>query len=231
MQLQYCVGIISTAHTKDILASFHKHKDQRRTVKVGVGGGSHGTGHGEIGRGESNGGAVIGGGVSVWSRDLSVQKDQSGLNPNRQRGFNDQFPRIETPRLADMKAKQGAVVARFLTFAQRKSSLVVELYNTVFYKQKPTWDKIANFVYSDICTTSQLRKEIVDVQFHPVKMLIFMKFKSDFWRDSIVAKLQSTEGIVWKEYGVKVRGYSIDAEVKYFRLLGASPETSAEDIK
>ena len=156
---------------------------------------------------------------------------QSGLNPNRQRGFGESFPRIETPRLTDMRAKQGAVVARFLTFFQRKSSLVVELYNTVFYKQKPTWDKIANFVYNDLCNTSELRREICDVQYHPVKMLIFMKFKEDQWRDRAVAKLQSAEGVIWKEYGVKVKGYSLDAEVKYFRLLGVSPETDAEEIK
>ena len=43
-----------------------------------------------------------------------VNSDQLGLNPNRVRGFGgNQFPRIETPRLTDMRAKQGAVVARF----------------------------------------------------------------------------------------------------------------------
>ena len=142
-----------------------------------------------------------------------------------------QFPRIETPRLADMQAKQGAVVARFLTFAQRKSSLVIELYNSAFYKQKPTWDKIANFVYGDLCPNSEIRREVIDVQFHPVKMLIFVKFSSDNWRDKVVEKLQSNEGVIWKEYGVKIKGYSLDAEVKHFRLLGVSPETTADDIK
>ena len=156
---------------------------------------------------------------------------QDGLNPNRQRGFDMQFPRIETPRLTDMRAKQSAIVARFLTFAQRKSSLVVELYNTVFYKQKPTWDKIANYLCSDLCPISELRRVVIDVQFHPVKMLIFLKFTDDSWRDKAVERLQSSEGVIWKEYGVKVRGYSLDAEVKHFRLLGVSPETSAEDIK
>ena len=67
------------------------------------------------------------------------------------------------------------------------------------------------------------------VQFHPVKMLIFVKFSNDQWRDNVVAKLQSAEGVIWKDYGVKIRGYSLDAEVKYFRLLGVSPETDAED--
>ena len=76
------------------------------------------------------------------------------LNAKRQRGFSEPLSRMETPRLSDMKAKKGAVIARFLTFAQRKSSLVIKLYNGAFYKQKPNWDKIANFVYSDLCTSS-----------------------------------------------------------------------------
>ena len=126
-------------------------------------------------RGAAGGISAAAGGSSTVAGGISAD----GLNPNRQKGFDMQFPRIETPRLTDMRAKQSAVVARFLTFAQRKSSLVVELYNTVFYKQKPTWDKIANFVYSDLCPQSDLRREVIDVQFHPVKMLIFLKFSDD----------------------------------------------------
>ena len=157
--------------------------------------------------------------------------DGSGLNPNRAKGFESAFPRIETPRLSDMRAKQGAIVARFLTFFQRKTSLVIELYNAAFYRQKPTWDKIADFIYSDLCSNSDLKKQIRDVQFHPVKMLIFIKFSEDRWRDSVVERLQSEAGVIWKSYGVKVRGYSLDAEVKFFRLLGVSPETNEDEIK
>ena len=162
--------------------------------------------------------------------DFSVG-DGSGLNPSRQRGFSGVFPRIDTPQLSDMKAKQGAIVARFLTFFQRKSSLVIELYNASFYRQKLMWDRIADFVHNDLCDTSDVRAEIRDVQFHPVKMLIFVKFSDEEWRDKVVDKLQSADGIVWNDYGVKVKGYSLDAEVKFFRLLGVSPETSEEEIK
>ena len=43
--------------------------------------------------------------------------DRSGLKPNRQKGFgNNVIGRIETPSLNEMKAKQGAIVARFITF-------------------------------------------------------------------------------------------------------------------
>ena len=36
---------------------------------------------------------------------------------------------------------------------------------------------------------------------------------------------------MWSEYGVKVRGHSLDANVKVIRILGVSPETAAEDIR
>ena len=62
-------------------------------------------------------------------------------------------------------------------------------------------------------------------------MLIFVKFSEEKWRDKVVEKLQSQEGIVWKDYGVKIKGYSLDAEVKFFRLLGVSPETGEDEIK
>ena len=159
----------------------------------------------------------------------SAAVDRAGLNPNRQRGFDANFPRIETPTLSDMRARQGAIVAKFLTFFQRKSSLVIELYNGVFYRQTPTWDKIADFVAGDLCTTAELRKEIKDV--HPVKMLIFIKLSDDKYRGMLVDKLQSAEGVIWKDYGVKVKGYSLDAEVKSIKLLGVSPETDESDIK
>ena len=82
-----------------------------------------------------------------------------------------------------MKAKQGAIVARFLTLFQRKTSLVIELYNGAFYRQKPTWNKIADIIYSDLCVSDDFKRNVKDVQFHPVKMLIFIKFSEDKWRD------------------------------------------------
>ena len=77
---------------------------------------------------------------------------------------------METPTLNEMRARQGAIVAKFMTFFRRKSTLVIELYEKSFYQQKPTWDKIADFVYNDLCQTPELRKEVKDVQFHPVNV-------------------------------------------------------------
>ena len=151
-----------------------------------------------------------------------------GLNPNRQRGFNWQA-RIDTPTLNDMKAKQGAVVSKFMTFMNRKNSVMIELYERAFYNKKPGWDNLANFVYHDLCPNDQLRKSVEDVQFHPVKMIVFIKFKSEEIRDQMVERLQT--GVMWTEYGVSVRGHSLDADVRLIRVLGVSPETSAEDIR
>ena len=176
-----------------------------------------------VGFGGETGGGFRGGVADGVSGGV---KDNSGLFANRPRGFG-----LETPSLRDMKAKQGAIVSKFMTFFQRKYSLVVEMYQSSFYRQKPNWDRIAEFVYSDLCTTEDLRKEVKDVQFHPVKMLLFVKFSEEMWRDVVVEKLQSTEGVTWTEYGVRVKGYSLDAEVKFIRLLGVSPETGEEEIK
>ena len=76
-----------------------------------------------------------------------------------------------------------------------------------------------------------MRQAIEDVQFHPVKMLLFVKCCSDQIRDELVARLQSRQGVVWSEYGVRVKGYSLEPEIKFIRLLGAGPQTSADEIK
>ena len=98
--------------------------------------------------------------------------------------------RLERPTLNAMKANQGAIVAKFMTFFRRKSTLVVEMYEKSFYKLKPTWDKIADFIYSDLCQTPELRKNVKDVQFHPVKMLLFIRFSEDKFKDEVLEKIQ-----------------------------------------
>ena len=99
---------------------------------------------------------VPGGGGSGFKRDQisevmggrgDGQQSNDGLNPSRQRGFNWQ-QRIETPTLNDMKARQGAVVSKFMTFNNRKNTAIIELYERVFYNKRPGWDSLANFVYS-----------------------------------------------------------------------------------
>ena len=131
-----------------------------------------------------------------WVKDLPTirERNESGLNPNRQRGFGNKNTRIETPTLMDMQAKQGAVVSKFLTF-NRKKSLMIELYERAFYSKRPGWDQVANFMYSDLCTTDDLRRSLDDVQFHPVKMILFIKMKTEEARNQLLSRLQSPGGV------------------------------------
>ena len=84
----------------------------------------------------SGGNEGNGGGVGMPrnnARDSDSQSGMSGgdgLNPNRQRGFlAPASRRIETPTLNDMRARQGAVVGKFLNFMHRKNTIVIELYD------------------------------------------------------------------------------------------------------
>ena len=47
----------------------------------------------------------------------------------------------------------------------------------------------------------------------------------------MVARLQAPNGLLWTDYGVKVKGYSLDATVKVITVLGASPETTEEEMR
>ena len=161
--------------------------------------GGGGAGGGGVGSG-SLGVSLVGPGLGQEGLDgasgfvggqVAGMRGQSALNPSRMRGFGARF---ETPSLNDMRAKQGAIVAKFMTFFQRKCTLVVEMYQNSFYKQKPNWDKIADFIYNDLCNTAELRKGVIDVQFHPVKMLLFIRFGEEKLRDETVTRLQSAEG-------------------------------------
>ena len=114
----------------------------------GTSGGTHGSG------GISGGVSDKGNLRSSDKGDMDGRKGNGqgdGLNPNRQRGFGRQQPRIETPTLNDMKAKQGAIVSKFMTFLNRKNTAVVELYERSFYTRRPGWDSLANFIYNDLC--------------------------------------------------------------------------------
>ena len=184
----------------------------------------------------TGGGGGNGGGNKVRDSDDSrsqsrMLSDSDGLNPNRQKGFGAASKRIETPTLNDMRARQGAVVGKFLNFMHRKNTIVIDLYDRAFFAKRPTWDSLANFVYSNLCPTPDLRSEVVDVQLHPVKMMLFVKFKSENSRDQVVGRLQAPNGLRWTDYAVNVRGHSLGATVKIIIVLGASPETSEEEIK
>ena len=98
-------------------------------------------------------------------------------------------------------------------------------------EQKPTFDLISEFIFKDLCIDDDSKRSLVDVQLHPVKMLLFIKFKSEESRDRVNERVQSNQGVVWSHYGVRIKGYNLDAQVKRISLLGAGPEISAADIK
>ena len=114
---------------------------------------------------------------------------------------------------------------------QRKNTVVIELYEKSFYNRRPTWESLANFVYSDLCPSTELRNGVVDVQLHPVKMMLFIKFTSENIRDEVVTRLQAANGLMWSEYGVKVKGHSLDGTVRIITVYGASPETTEQEMK
>ena len=171
------------------------------------------------------------GGSRAQDSGYNGRQNDDGLNPNRQRGFGATITRIETTTLNDMRARQGAVVGKFMNFIQRKNTVVIDLYDRAFFAKRPTWEQLANFVYNDLCVNDALRGDLVDVQLHSVKMLLFLKFKSEQIRDDVALILQNRKGVMWTEFGVSVRGYSLDATVKVITVLGASPETDEEEIK
>ena len=91
----------------------------------------------------SGGTGVVSGGEMARARANVSGAQNDGLNPNRQRGFGTR--RIETPTLNDMRARQGAVVSKFMNFMQRKNTVVIELYEKAFYTKRPTWESLAKF--------------------------------------------------------------------------------------
>ena len=56
------------------------------------------------------------GGTRAQDSENNGRQNDDGLNPNRQRGFGAGAPirRIETTTLNDMRARQGAVVGKFM---------------------------------------------------------------------------------------------------------------------
>ena len=62
-------------------------------------------------------------------------------------------------------------------------------------------------------------------------MLIFVRFSEEKLRDEVVTRLQSPQGGIWSDYKVRVKGYSLDAQVNFVRLLGVSHETGEEEIR
>ena len=82
-------------------------------------------------------------------------------------------------RAKDVQSREE--IRKFLNFYKRKNSICVDLYQPAFYAKKPNWEDLAEFVYSVLSVGSNsgpglIRAAVKDVQLHPVKKLLFLKF-------------------------------------------------------
>ena len=121
-------------------------------------------------------------------------------------------------------------VNKFLTYYKRTKSICIDLYSPAFYKRKPHYDELADFVYDILCPSDNLRAALDDVQLHPVKKHLLIKFNTVESRDTVAGML-SGDGLEWPEFSTKVQGWAMDKPVVFVRVLGASPLTTKDDIK
>ena len=125
-------------------------------------------------------------------------------------------------------------IRKFLNFYKRRNSLCVDLYQPAFYNRKPNWEDLAEFVYSVLAeggtsSPQQVRAAVVDIQLHPVKKLLFLKFTDQAIRDEVATRLQS--GLVWPAFTTTVTGWGMDKPVERIRVLGVSPETDEGGVR
>ena len=68
------------------------------------------------------------------------------------------------------------------------------MYLPLFFQRKPSYDDIADFVYSVLSFGGILLQNVIDIQLHPVRLL-FIKFSDQLVRDEVVGRLQA--GLLW----------------------------------
>ena len=134
----------------------------------------------------------------------------------------------------DVNVKGREEIRKFLNFYKRRNSVCVDLYQPAFYTKKPNWEDLAEFVYSVLAvggasSPQLIRAAVVDIQLHPVKKLLFLKFSDQTIRDEIAARLQT--GLVWPAFSTTVTGWAMDKPVERIRVLGVSPETDEVGVR
>ena len=125
-------------------------------------------------------------------------------------------------------------IRKFLNFYKRRNSLCIDLYLPAFFKRKPSYDDLADLVYSVLSVGGAspphvIRPAVLDIQLHPVKKLLFIKFTDQKIRDEVVARLQA--GLLWTAFDTIVTGWSMDKPMERVRVLGTSPETGEAEIR
>ena len=74
-----------------------------------------------------------------------------------------------------------------------------------------------------------IRAGVQDIQLHPVKKLLFIKFTEQQLRDEVAVRLQA--GLAWPVFDTTVTGWSMDKPFERVRVLGTSPETDQAGIR
>ena len=125
-------------------------------------------------------------------------------------------------------------IRKFLNFYKRRNSLCVDLYLPAFFQRKPSYEDLAEFVYTVLSVggTSPphvIRAAVLDIQLHPVKKMLFIKFTDQLLRDEVVARLQV--GLVWPAFDTTVSGWAMDKPIERIRVLGTSPETDEAELR
>ena len=100
-------------------------------------------------------------------------------------------------------------IRKFLSFYKRRNSLCVDLYLPAFYQKKPTYEDLAEFVYSVLSVGGRsppqvIRAEVQDIPVHPVKKLLFVKFTEQLLREEVVTWVQT--GLVWPVFDTTMTG-------------------------
>ena len=116
-----------------------------------------------------------------------------------------------------------------LGFYKRTDSVCIDLYQPEFFRRKPTWEEMAVFVSQQLCLSTQLRAALKDIQLHPVKKHLFIKFRDTQSRDEVANKLKA--GVEWPAFEAKVHGWAMDKPVIVVRLHGVSPESTKEEVE
>ena len=120
-------------------------------------------------------------------------------------------------------------IKNFLGFYKRTDSVCIDLYQPEFFRRRPTWEEMAVFVSQQLCLTGTLRAALKDIQLHPVKKHLFLKFRDTVSRDTVATKLKV--GVEWPAFEAKVHGWAMDKPVIVVRIHGVSPESSKQEIE
>ena len=120
-------------------------------------------------------------------------------------------------------------IKNFLGFYKRTDSVCIDLYQPEFYRRRPSWEEMAVFVSQQLFLSATLKASLKDIQLHPVKKHLFIKFRDTLSRDMVATKLKT--GVEWPAFEAKVHGWAMDKPVIVVRLHGVSPESTKQEIE